>query len=416
MRTLLIGAIITALTCLSACGGGGGGGSPTTIAPEPSTDPARIAQTRSDLPSAARIYDYLYIHGSGAPYEGFDGTYQGLPGLRRFASPPTVRLRAGMSDRETASAHYAVALINRALPYDLHLRIGPAFPDDYPQRSGTYFRDAPTGELFIEFTEGLRNTDGAPGFAYSDVGTTTPIPTSAQVGLNSEGFRRRPDHQAVSVLVHELLHTLGLGAHVPGDTYPDSNMFDAWFRLDGALPAIDAAALQVLYTRLGAYTPREDLSPAMLGAWEDESMDIGGSIGPVTFGVRHANDVDMPFTAGREPATALADNRALTGTVTWNGKLAGYTASQATVAGDAAISVSLDTMNGRADFSELETGDGSAWGDGDLGYTITVGGNYFRSTGGDAGTVNGQFYGSSHQGAGGSVERADLTAAFGAVR
>ena len=317
---------------------------------------------------------------------------------------------------KTASAHYAVALINRALPYDLHLRIGPDFPDDYPQHPGTYFRDAPTGELFIEFTEGLRNTDGAPGFAYSDAGTDTPIPTFGQAGLSADEFRNRPSYQSVSVLVHELLHILGLGAHVPGDTYPDSNMFDAWFRLDGSLPAIDAAGLQVLYTRLDAYTPREDLSPAMLGAWEDESADIGGTIGPVTFGVRHANDVDAPFTAGREPATALADNRALTGTVTWNGVLAGYATSQATVEGDAVISVSLGTMNGRADFTGLENEDGATWGDGDLGYTITVGGNYLRSTGGDAGTVNGQFYGASHEGVGGSVERADLTAAFGAVR
>ena len=379
--------------------------------------PARIEPTRSDLPSAARIYDYLSIHGSGEAFEGFgEGPYKVLSGLRRFASPPTVRLRAGMSGRETASAHHAVALINRALPYDLHLRIGPDFPDDYPRVPGTYFRDAPAGELFIEFTEALRNTDGAPGFAHSDVGTSTPIPTSAQAGLNAEEFRNRPGYQSVSVLVHELLHILGLGAHVPGDTYPDSNMFDAWFRLDGSLPAIDAAGLQVLYTRLGAYTPREDLSPTMLGAWEDESMDLIGEIGPVTFGVRHANDITVPFTSGREPGSDLADNARLNGTATWNGAIAGFTPALGNVQGDAEISVSLGTMNGRADFTALEHEDGSTWGDGGLGYTITVGGNYFRSTGGDAGTVNGQFYGTDHEGVGGSVERADLSAAFGARR
>jgi hypothetical protein len=49
-------------------------------------------------------------------------------------------------------------------------------------------------------------------------------------------------------------------------------------------------------------------------------------------------------------------------------------------------------------------------------YTITVGANYLRSTGGDAGTVNGQFYGANHEGVGGSVERVDLTGAFGTAR
>ena len=80
----------------------------------------------------------------------------------------------------------------------------------------------------------------------------------------------------------------------------------------------------------------------------------------------------------------------------------------------------------RADFTELQSwaagtapgtlGTGSQWSTGSLGYTITVGGNYLRSTGGDDGTVNGQFYGVDHEGVAGSLERDDLTAAFGATR
>ena len=38
------------------------------------------------------------------------------------------------------------------------------------------------------------------------------------------------------------------------------------------------------------------------------------------------------------------------------------------------------------------------------------------SSGGDTGTVNGQFYGTGHEGVAGSVERDDLIAAFGAER
>ncbi len=376
----------------------------------------------SNLPSATRVYDYLYIHGSGEPFEGFDGTYQVPPGLRRFASPPTVRMRAGMSDRETAIAHYAVALINRALPYDHHLRLGPDFPDDYAHEPGTFFRAAPSGELFIELTEGLQNTDGAPGFANLD--GTAQSRTAAQVGLKAEEFRNRPDWQAVSVVVHELLHALGLEAHVPGDTYPDSSMFDAWFRLDGSLPDIDAAALQVLYLRLGAFTPPENLSPTMLGAWDDESTDITGVLGPVSFGVRHANDVSVPFTAGPEPSTPLAEG-GLSGTVTWHGKLLGLTPELRTVAGDSAIGVDLNTMNGTASFTNLKLFSalvvptpegGTMWGDGTLDYDIRVGSNYLYSTGGDAGVVSGSFYGDDYGYVGGTVERSDLTAAFGGKR
>ena len=62
------------------------------------------------------------------------------------------------------------------------------------------------------------------------------------------------------------------------------------------------------------------------------------------------------------------------------------------------------------------TGTGTQWLDGDLGYTISVRGNTFRETGGDTGTLTGIFVGRSHEGAAGTLERADLTAAFGASR
>lgn len=118
----------------------------------------------------------------------------------------------------------------------------------------------------------------------------------------------------------------------------------------------------------------------------------------------------MPWATGTDPARDLADNTQLQGTATWNGDLIGFTPTLEGIQGDAEISVRLATMDGRADFTALQYEDGSTWGDGDLGYAITVGANYLRSTGGDAGTVNGQFYGANHEGVGGSVERADSRA------
>ena len=104
------------------------------------------------------------------------------------------------------------------------------------------------------------------------------------------------------------------------------------------------------------------------------------------------------------------------------------------MAGRAAITVDLGSrrgvsLDGRADFTALQSwavgtspgalGTGEQWGEGALRYSITIGGNYLRSTGaaGDAaGSVNGRFYGTRHQGVAGVVERDDLTAAFGARR
>ena len=101
---------------------------------------------------------------------------------------------------------------------------------------------------------------------------------------------------------------------------------------------------------------------------------------------------------------------------TWTGALLGFSRRQP-VAGDARIGVNLGTMAGRADFTSLEYhGLGTVWGDGDLAYSIAVDGNTFRETGGDDGRLTGIFTGATHEGAAGTLERPDLTAAFGASR
>ena len=104
----------------------------------------------------------------------------------------------------------------------------------------------------------------------------------------------------------------------------------------------------------------------------------------------------------------------------------GFTPQREAVVGDAEIGVNLGTLRGNADFTELErwsagvapgaAGTGRQWLDGDLGYLIAVDGNTFRETGGDAGRLTGIFTGHNHEGAAGTLERADLTAAFGASR
>lgn len=178
---------------------------------------------------------------------------------------------------------------------------------------------------------------------------------ASSVELDRKFFRGRPDHQAVSVLVHEMLHSLGLQGHVDAPAFQDSSMYNAWFRLDGSLPAIDAAGLQALYARLGEETETEDLLASSLGTWSRQAIHLSGELDDIAFGVRHGNGVSMPWTSGSEPPSALRDSNNLSGTATWRGGLLGFTPALETVGGNAEIGIDLDTMVGRADFTELQS-------------------------------------------------------------
>jgi len=100
----------------------------------------------------------------------------------------------------------------------------------------------------------------------------------------------------------------------------------------------------------------------------------------------------------------------------WNGSLLGFVPAGGTVTGTARLQVDLDTLTGTLDFEDLELGSGAMWHDGDLSYNVRVAFDAFEATGGDDGKVAGRFYGPQHQAMGGTLERTDLTAAFGGKR
>ena len=437
--------LVFMLFTLMACGGGGGvsPGSldPPITMPDPGPiDPLPFSPTLITRtgPSAADVTDYLYTHASGGPWRSStDYTWSHDPGLVRFTSPPTVRMARTATDHERALTQYAIGLINRALPYEHHLRMGADAPTGIAGEWQDGLPNIPDGEIVVEFISGSPQ-GGRPGSeAISHQNVQTEYDTSqarwektslraASVEMDRRVFGNRPDHQMISVLVHETLHALGLQGHVSGEDFPDSNMYDAWAPITGGLPAIDAAGLQALYLRLDEKTDPEDVSPDSLGPWSQESSALIGQLGGISFGVTHQNNVSQPWTAGRMPDTDLADNTALRGTVTWEGGLVGFAPDQASVVGGSTLTVNLATLSGRAEFTDLQAwsagttprtlGLGSTWGDGTLEYDIAISGNFVRSTGGDDGILSGTFYGPSHEGVAGSLQRSDLTAAFGANR
>ena len=227
-----------------------------------------------------------------------------------------------------------------------------------------------------------------------------------------------------------LLRALGLFRWVDSADFPNSLLRDESRPRVSHLPGIDGDALFAAYARLAPGTVPEDLSPESLGPWEDTSFHLRGGLdfagGEAAFGVALRNGLARPWAAGTAPLAELEDNSALFGTASWSGALLGVTPEAETVSGDARLSVELATLEARLDFTGLErwgvraapgvAGEGTTWGDGDLGYPVRVDGNGFEQTGGDEGEITGAFFGHAHEAMGGVLQRDDLSAGFGGVR
>lgn len=395
-------------------------------------------RSRTDNPSAAVVADYFRVFLGGM--EDSKSQYRD-PGFARFASPPAIRLMGG-TNKERALLHHAVGLINRELPQHLHLQIGPDAPHigHVADTSGEANTDTiPNGQVFVYFSDSQSAgyAEGVEGGGFANTRFTFDRSQSPWVKQSLEASfvwvnEREPEQAKLGILLHELMHALGFYAHLYSEDHPSSLLGPSgpeggYYRVDRLLPEIDGSALRAAYRLPNGITP-DQFSIASLGAWETTSTEILGSIGAqqLRFGVNVTNDVAVPWTSGVFPSTELSDNRALSGSATWNGELLGFTPDLRSVRGNAEIGVNLDTLDGTADFTDLqswaagqtpgEIGTGDRWNTGSLNYTLSISGNFVRSTGGSDGVVIGQFYGLSHEGVGGSVERGDLTAAFGGSR
>ena len=354
--------------------------------------------------------------------------------VERHDASPVVRLigPASRDDRNRVAA--AVRLVNAALPESAKMTIGSPMSNfslrDRVDGNGTYYGSgsAQDNTIYVEFVP-------AGAFHNTSAGTGWTWPSGDGIAhsylqFNAGSYNYGVERNATILLAHEMMHTLGLtgGSHV--DPRFDSIMEatrDIYAAAQGQaqpmslLYPVDREAMQVLYRRLD-----NGDDPRSFGPWSSTSLHIHGNAPHAGFGVALRNGYAEPWAYGYLPDTDLARNAALSGSVTWAGALVGFTPGAAAVAGDAEIAVNIGTLTGRASFTNLEawaanrppgaTGSGSTWGDGDLAYRISVRGNTFRETGGDAGRVTGIFTGRSHEGAAGTLERSDLTAAFGATR
>ena len=329
-----------------------------------------------------------------------------------------------------------VQAINAALPRDWQLGFSPD-----PAPAGAI--EAPEGEILVTFARQEDWTTEAVPPDGEDIGLAEPryslMPTgdpAAPFSIEIAAGRVFVDHartdglERLGVIAHELIHLLGRG-HVDAARFPETIMVGGGSEelTEHILHPLDREALLAVYGRLEPGTVPGDFATE-LGDWADTSLHVRGALdieaGEIAFGAALRNGLSQPWATGPSPDTALADNAALSGSVSWSGRLLGLTPQAEAVAGAAALSVDLATMLGTADFTALEQwaadaapgalGTGTMWNDGDLRYAIEVRGNTFVQTGGDAGTVTGAFFGLGHEGMGGVLERNDLSAGFGGKR
>ena len=307
----------------------------------------------------------------------------------------------------------AVQLVNAALPEDAKLSVGTPLPgfslrDTLNSDATTYFgfdRQLPD-TIHVEFEPGI-NVGGRTNILGTSWGEYILLARDAPIS----------ERKSIIVMAHEFMHSLGIDGHVFEN--PDTIMgriYDIRRNQPASLLyPIDREALRAIYGPL-----RHSSDPQDLGRWSGTSEHFFVKNEHGAFGVANRNGYAEPWAYGITPETSLSSNRQLSGSASWTGALVGFTPSSDRVVGAAGISVNLGSMNGSAAFTGLSTietdGTTPQWRDGELRYTIAVRGNTFRETGGDAGRLTGAFAGRSHESVGGTLERSDLSAAFGASR
>lgn len=401
------------------------------------------ALTFVDSENADRVVEYLKSAALGDAISTFNSTV-------------TVRISRDAHDYLRDNVKAVVAELNRLLPEDRSLVIGADvdhLPDPHqPYERGDHCRLfcpllVADNEIVIAAIDNLLE-QGYFGRMYSD----DRLDGSRRAAYLTIDSGAGSSYKFTNLIAHEMLHALGLDNHVSPSIFPEALLSnggsfvsteDTPDRLLSAptynfgsvcleegciyyvptIRAVEGEAVWALYNRFAptGFVEKGDISVDGLGYWEDRAYRMFGVVetpgGDVGFGVdfRRPSHWARPWFGGVENFSYLQG----VGTSVWNGAILGVTPALHPVVGKARVSVDLDSSTGNIDFDNLKTDDGSGvvtWGDGRLGYAIGVNTNGIFRTGGSEGELFGAFLGGQHEGVGGTLERADLVAAFGAKR
>ena len=363
----------------------------------------------------------------------------------------TVRVVEGATSEMVDQTVRAVQWINAALPREHRLGFEDALvPREVAEGFGTFKCEdvpcdrppVPNGEIFVRF---------APAEAWLGAARAARTPhVSGQGEFDGWILRRgagehRRSHWAgqvwvdpvratgesrLHVLVHEMLHVLGRH-HADPERFPESVMRPVYGPVSPGeiLDPLDREVLLAVHGKLAPDAMPGEIARA-LESWEDTSTHVLGELDAtgamVAFGVGLRNGLACPWARGPASSANLGKKLFLLESVTWSGRVLGFTRDGGTVAGAAELMIRFDTRAGTLRLTALESwpggqppgavGSGTRWGEGDLGYDVVLRGNSFVRAGGDAGQVTAGFFGDSHEGVAGVIERDDLTASFGGER
>lgn len=411
---------------LPACGGGGQSIPSMTPPPmvevpppPPHTPPVPNPQVPVEMNNLDFGYSTAYIQAALQDYAGQKNLVGQNNNWRPMVQPPVIRPAVGTSNEVVGALVLAVQAMNAWLPYDQHIRIGPQAP---------FTRDptqVATGEIILnESSVPLPDlSHDTLGFAHSDY-TTNGQYLRAGTILLTAALQNYPDDQIISVLLHEMLHTMGLYGHLDPRDFPDTLMTSR-ITDDVYLPPFDGLTLLMGYTQLRPNSSPAEIAATDLGPWAENTPSFVGSIEACAcvFGADLIGGHAVSWIAGEPPGMFVQD-LGLTGTATWVGKMVGWTTSQDAVWSDMTLDVSLDSFNGtyldgQVEFDNISFYErGTRWGTGELAYDIGVaGGLYFTSRlDNPEGYVFGAFAGTNLEGAVGTLEHPELTGAFGGTR
>ena len=397
-----------ALVTLAGCGGGDGNVRPDTmqpppqaeLEPEPTPEPEPTIQRSRFDPVNGLEVDEAFMDGYLAAIEGPVDYHDGPQRLNHWSRPPVVKYAPSLARYSPVAVEYlrfAVAELNDALPPEMEVKWGGAWNAPLDSLSEEHFE----GLIVIGIGDVSEILSVPPGTA---LGVAIPIPSNRAtldggviVGVDPATTRlaRQSDYE---VFVHEMIHAMGLLGHVPSGRYGPDELMDNRARLIRSVKEHHYLSLVHHY------------DPNYLGGWNGDYEFLRGDTGDVGYEVWLMNDaLAWPIYGFGDRDWTQAHPRELGGSASWRGGLVGYTSGQRFVEGTSALDYDFGADRLSANF----TWDGGGVANYRRVETGALGTFYAEDA---RGAMHGLFLGDDHEYASGSLDRTDITAAFGAER